>query len=114
MDLAELLGGDREIFCLCRSALMGGAEFKIWVEPTATQELAPIYSRRMRAMNRIGQPSIGVAEAVAGLEGCEESELLIGYVDNRPEGGYYFQLFFTPSLEKVIACLGVRSTHLLS
>ena len=62
----------------------------------------------MRNIARTGQPSIGLAEAVADLEACQELELAIGYVDNRPLGGYYFQLFLTPAFEKVIACLGVR------
>ncbi|MEU9343739.1 hypothetical protein AB0D74_21265 [Streptomyces sp. NPDC048278] len=108
MELAELLVGDREVFRLCRAALTGGADFKVWVEPTSTQELTSIYSRRMRTMNRTGQPSIGVAEAVADLKTCAETELLIGYVDERPAGGYYFQIFLAPSFKKVIACLGVR------
>ncbi|MDX3524837.1 hypothetical protein [Streptomyces scabiei] len=108
MELAELLVGDREIFRLCRSALTGGADFKVWIEPTSTREIESIYSRRMRTLNRTGQPSIGVAEAVADLKVCAEAELLIGYVDDRPTGGYYFQIFLMPSFEKVIACLGVR------
>lgn len=108
MELAELLVGDREVFRLCRAALTGGADFEIWVEPKSTQELASIYSRRMRTMNRTGQPSVGVAEAVTDLKTCAETELLIGYVDERPEGGYYFQIFLASSCKKVISCLGVR------
>ncbi|NUS09892.1 MAG: hypothetical protein HOY69_00520 [Streptomyces sp.] len=108
LELAELLVGDREIFRLCRSALTGGADFEVWIEPTSTREIASIYFRRMRTMNRTGQPSIGVAEAVADLKACADTELLIGYVDDRPTGGYYFQIFLTSGFEKVISCLGVR------
>lgn len=108
MELAELFTGDREVFRLCRSALMTGAEFEVWGEPKATQELVSIYARRMRVMMRTGQPSIGVLEAVADLKGCAAPELLIGYVDDRSTGGYYFQVFLDPGSEKVVSCLGVR------
>ncbi|MEU2862657.1 hypothetical protein ACIQWL_42575 [Streptomyces mirabilis] len=108
MELAELFVGDREIIRLCRSALTGGADFKVWNEPPPTREIASIYSRRMRTMNRTGQPSIGVAEAVADLKACAETDLLIGYVDDRPTGGYYFQIFLMSSFEKAISCLGLR------
>jgi hypothetical protein len=108
MDLVKLLEGDGEAFRLCRSALTRGADFKVWVEPASTRDTASIYFRRMRTMSRTGQPSIGVAEAVADLRACTEAELLIGYVDDRPKDGYYFQIFMVPNFERVIACLGVR------
>lgn len=109
--LAGLLEGDGEAFLLCRSALIAGAEFKVWSEGTSSASLVSIYSRRMRTIDRTGQPSVGVDGAVADLRVCAETELAIGYVDDRPAGGYYFQIFLTPGLEKVVTCLGVRSSR---
>ncbi|HEX7661180.1 MAG TPA: hypothetical protein VF444_17045 [Pseudonocardiaceae bacterium] len=107
--LADLLAGDTEVLHLCRSVLLAGAKFEVWDDDTAsTQDLASTYARRMRLANRVDQPSIGFAEAVAHLKQWQESELLIGYVDDRPHGGYYFQLFLSSNCEKIIACLGVK------
>jgi hypothetical protein len=109
-ELADLLVGSSQAFTLCRSALIGGAEFKVWSEATSTPSLVSIYSRRMRTIGRTGQPSIGLEDAVVDLRARVESELCLGYVDNRPGGGYYFQLFLNTDLTQVVACLGVRSS----
>ncbi|WP_157515843.1 hypothetical protein [Nocardiopsis trehalosi] len=108
LALAELLKSDRRAFLLCGTALSGGADFKIWNDPIPTRELGSIYSRRMRMMHRKGQITIGATEAIADLEACPETELMIGRVDDRPNSGYIFQIFLTPSLDKVVSCLAVQ------
>ena len=49
-----------------------------------------------------------VSEAVEALRAYEGTEVAIGYVGDRPRGGFYFQIFLTPDLARLVACLGVE------
>ncbi|MBL7524713.1 hypothetical protein I6A84_43410 [Frankia sp. CNm7] len=90
-QLAGILRGDGEVVRLCREALLRDAAFQVWHDGDAalTPAVASIYSRRAKLIRKRGQTSLGV--------------------DDRPANGYYFQLFITPALDRVIACLAVGS-----
>lgn len=110
MERAELqqLFGDNPVEALCREALENGACFEIWDEETPASRVASIYARRERRASNTGQPSIGFPEAVQSLKQYAGEYLRIGYVDARPLGGYYMQVFLNSDGTKVVACLGVR------
>lgn len=93
---------------LAGAALSAGADYALWPGSVATRELISIYARRERTVHRSGQPSIGFGPAIDHLRSYGGAQLTLGYVDNTPRGGYYFQLFFTPERTKVIACIGVK------
>lgn len=107
-DLLNALRGSSDVEDLARGAVEGGVDFKIWPRTVAKSEILIIYSRRLRLLSRNGQPSIGFAEAVESIRDCPEDRLRIGYVDDRPQGGYWFQLFLSAENPVVVACLGVR------
>ncbi|SDH69265.1 hypothetical protein [Pseudonocardia oroxyli] len=54
------------------------------------------------------QGPVGFTKAVADLRDTSKEELCIGYVDDRPSGGLKFQVFLTPALDELVACLGVE------
>jgi hypothetical protein len=110
-ELERLLRtGDREAELLCAEALSRGATFTVWEETTEADRVTAIYTRRERRARKAGQPSLGFPEAVADLRAYTGERVLIGYVDDRPQNGFYFQLFLDPEATQVIACLGVRPT----
>jgi hypothetical protein len=110
-DLARLLGGDREACLLARTALESGAVFELWSQAVPVQRLISIYERRERSVLRSGQPSIGFSGALDDLRTYEGGELAIGFVDDRAQGGYYFQIFLDPSFSRIIACLGIQPSQ---
>ncbi|MEV1049022.1 hypothetical protein [Streptomyces sp. NPDC049916] len=107
-ELAELLREEEEVVRLCRAALLGGADFAVWADPVARDRLARVYSRRLRTTAKTGQPTLGFAEAVERLASSKEPEVWLGHVDDRPAGGYYYQLFLAPGGRRLVACLAVR------
>ncbi|PRX97987.1 hypothetical protein CLV72_105340 [Allonocardiopsis opalescens] len=92
---------------LSRSALSAGATYQVWPETVPVQGLLSVYARRERSVRRSGQNSIGFAEAVSDLRDYRGSDVLIGFIDDRKRGGYYFQLFVEPAFARIVACLGV-------
>ncbi|MGK5450490.1 hypothetical protein [Streptomyces radiopugnans] len=108
-DLERLLrakGG--EVGVLCAKALARGTEHKVWEGEAKADWITAIYARRERRVHKVGQPSVGFPEAVADLRAYTGDHVLIGYVDDRPCGGFYFQLFLDPQAARIVACLGVR------
>jgi hypothetical protein len=79
----------------------------VWSDNVPAQRVASIYSRRRRATLRAGQESVGFDEAVSDLQGYEGELLKVGFIDDRPRGGFYFQLFLDSDLSRIFACLGV-------
>lgn len=94
----------------CLKALEDGARFEIWENDVLTAALANIYSQRARRMREKSQPTLGISEALEALESCDLAAVNIGFVDDRPRGGYYFQLFLTTDLSDVVACFGVKAS----
>jgi len=106
-DLITLLAGAGPAETACRQALQErNAEYVVYAERMAAEQLANSYARRQRAMERTGTPTVGFPEAVQALRAYTPGEVLLGSVtlDDPP---IHFQLFFTPDAEKVLACLGV-------
>lgn len=106
-----LVSGSGNIFLLSRSALNAGAAFKVGDHAVPAEHLVSIYSRRERHAHRAGQPSIGFTQAVASLREYGKGEVVIGSIDDRPRGGYYFQLFLSQDLSRIVACLGVKPSQ---
>ncbi len=61
-------------------------------------------------MQEKSQPTLGVSEALAALRSCDVAAVSIGFVDDRPNGGYYFLLFLKTDLSTVVACFGVKAS----
>ncbi|GAA0976415.1 hypothetical protein GCM10009555_035900 [Acrocarpospora macrocephala] len=106
--LARLLAGDDDVLALARAALAGGAAFEIWPGEVPTARLVSIYSRRRRTAERRGQPSLGFDSALDALTAYDGASAVLGYVDDRSRGGFYFQLFLAPSQNRMIACLAIK------
>jgi len=106
-ELITLLAGAGPAETACRRALQErNAEYVVYAEPMAAEQLASSYARRQRAMERAGTPTVGFPEAVQALRTHMPGEVLLGSVtlDDPP---IHFQLFLTPDAGKVLACLGV-------
>jgi hypothetical protein len=106
-QLVALLAGRDGVFALARAALDSGATLIGSDRPGSAESFWRIFRRRERHTHRTGQASAGFAEAVAELEACPERELHLVFVDDRPAGGYWFSVFVTPDLRRVVTCFGV-------
>lgn len=108
-SLAGLLDGHGEAAQLAKDALLADADYKVWDDGAAqVDSLRTIYRRRLRLVQRQGRTTTGFAEAVEALRVYDGPPgVVIGYIDDRPQSGYYFQLFLAVDLSKIIACLGI-------
>ena len=93
---------------LCREDLKSGAHFEVLPGLVAADDLRTIYRRRAEHLAAQGIDSIGADEAADRLEETGHASLGLGKVDGG-SSGYFFQVFFDPSLSDVIACLAVPS-----
>jgi hypothetical protein len=107
-ELAAVLSGGGAVAESAREALTTGAAYEVWPGTSSADSLLSTYRRRSRHVERTGQPSIGFPEAVERLAASTADRLAIGYVDDRPRGGYYFQVFLDPTGPTLVACLGVK------
>lgn len=110
-QLSELISNDSEAWSQCHAALIAGAPFEIYEGATDGTRLLSIYKRRWKHAGKAGQPSTGFAQALRDIEHFSGDALVLGYVDNRGDDGYYFQLFLTPDSSRLVACLGVKPSH---
>lgn len=111
IELASRASGESDTWTLCHAALRAGALFEIYEGATDRTRLLSIYRRRWRNAERAGQPSTGFLQALTDMENFNGEALILGYVDNRDRGGYYFQLFLSPDSNCLVACLGVKPSH---
>src|SRR5690242_3411559 len=65
--LDRLLAQEGDAFAACRRAVMAGAAIRVWAVDTPAVEVAGIYARRLRLLERRGIPQIGFADAVRTL-----------------------------------------------
>jgi hypothetical protein len=107
-SLVALMVEKGEVVDSCRAALSAGATFEVWDDLVSADELLTIYKRRRRHAERSGQSSIGFPEALEALENFKGRKISIGYVDDRPSGGFYFQIFVDLVSSDLVACLGVK------
>jgi hypothetical protein len=107
--LAGLLSAleSAEIPPLALDALAAGADCEI-EGPVGMARMKSLFARRERNSRKAGQPSIGFADSVRALAAYDGPSCVIGYIDDRPRGGYFFQLFLTPDASGVITCFGVK------
>jgi hypothetical protein len=78
----------------------------VWAVDSPAVEVAGVYARRLRLLERRGIAHIAFAEAVRTLtERCHEV-VRIGAVEVA-DPPYHFQLFLNQTATEVIACLGV-------
>jgi hypothetical protein len=73
-----------------------------------TLRMRSLFARRERDSRNAGQLPIWFADSVRALEAYEGLHCVIAYIDDRPRGGYFFQLFLTPDLSEMITCFGVK------
>lgn len=85
---------------------MAGAVIRVWAGEKPAGELAGIYARRLRLVERRGTPQIGFADAVRTLTERGHEAIRIAAVDGA-DPPYHVQLFLNQTATKVIACLGV-------
>ena len=100
--------GTVEIPMLAVAALVAGADFEVSDHPVGAARIRSLFGRRERTARRAGQPSVGFAESVHELGAYEGSHFVTGYIDDRPRGGYFFQLFLTPDQSSIVTCFGIR------
>jgi hypothetical protein len=115
MDPERLVGAlaDRGAAAdLCRDAVASGAELVLLPGRVPADELRTIYRRRAEHLQVTGTAAIGADEAADRLDQTAHQELVIGKVDCGPEG-HFFQLFFDPAVEHVIACVAVPGGNAL-
>ncbi|MCR6484556.1 HEAT repeat domain-containing protein [Amycolatopsis sp. OK19-0408] len=103
--LTKLLAG--EVGSRALAALAAGAACDISDTAHAVEEWRSIFGRRERTSRRAGQGSIGFEAALRALGAYEGVALVSATVDGRPDGGFWFQLFLTPDLTRVVAGFGV-------
>ncbi|MCC5579247.1 hypothetical protein IMZ11_26825 [Microtetraspora sp. AC03309] len=91
----------------CRAALRSMASYTIWEDPIPLRPLLTTFRRRARLLRRLGTPTLDFDETVARLEACGLEVVCLGLVQ-AADPPYHFQLFLTPGLDQLIACLGVK------
>jgi hypothetical protein len=112
IDLLDLLSNGPESWRLAADALARGAKFDLMDDGSADiGSIRAIFSRRQKLTARVGQPSVGFEEAVHALCAWNESEILLGEVNDWPQGGYKFPLFVSVDLAQVVACFGIKPPY---
>ncbi|MGW5741484.1 hypothetical protein [Amycolatopsis sp. NPDC003861] len=107
--LGELLSGlaPAEIPLLALDALAAGANCEI-EGPVGVLRMKSLFARRERNSRNAGQHSVGFVDGVRALKAYSGTHCVIAHIDDRPRGGYFFQLFLTPDVSGVITCFGVK------
>ncbi|MFE5522522.1 hypothetical protein ACFQ9Q_33105 [Streptomyces virginiae] len=108
-ELMQALAVTSAVNVQARAALAAGAAFEIWPRRIPAVRLHHTYSRRLRRLQDLNRPPLGGEEAVANLAASGSEDLLIGYIDDREEGGCFFQLFLSPDLTRVVGCIGLQA-----
>ena len=95
-----------EAAALCRQALLEGAELVILPGRVQTTALRDIYRSRAEHLREHAVAAIGADDAADRLDRTGHPALGIASVDGGP-GSHFFQLFFDPAGEEIVACLAV-------
>ncbi|MFD9366810.1 hypothetical protein ACFWA6_03740 [Streptomyces sp. NPDC060020] len=107
-ELLAALEADSEVNSLVRNAVISGVHFKVGLELIPAARLLGICLGRVKAAQRHGRPTVGVAECLASLAGMGERVLLVAFANDREGSGYYFKIYLDPDPLKVIGCFGVN------
>lgn len=113
MTLVELLDCGGVAAAACLGVILAGGEFRIWEEKVSVRNLLGIYRRRERYVRQHGLASLGLAEAIAGLEACSFDQVLMGSVKGS-QPPYSFHLALAPDASHVVTCLGIGEERLPS
>ncbi|WP_306186530.1 hypothetical protein [Streptomyces sp. MK5] len=107
--LERLLVGDDEASVAALAALRCGGYYVVWEGTTASEPLALIYGRRLRHARRRGIETKNLAGAVE-LLGRHQRSVRLGQI-RATDGSWTFMLFLAEDGGRLIACTGVRRTH---
>ncbi|OLZ62918.1 hypothetical protein AV521_40675 [Streptomyces sp. IMTB 2501] len=107
--LERLLVGDDEASVAALAGLRCGGSHVVWEGTTASEPLALIYGRRLRHMCRRGIETTNLACAVE-LLGRHQQPVRLGQI-RAADGSWTFMLFLTEDGGRLIACTGVRRSH---
>ncbi|MFF5147441.1 hypothetical protein ACFY6U_48325 [Streptomyces sp. NPDC013157] len=107
--LERLLVGDDDASVAALAALRCGGFHVVWEGTTAAEPLALIYGRRLRHTRRRGIETKNLARAVE-LLGRHQQPVRVGQIA-AADGSWTFMLFLTEYDGRLIACTGVRRTH---
>jgi hypothetical protein len=88
----------------CRDDLERGARLDSFPALIATSELRGIYRRRAEHLDAQGSDATGAFETAEALEATSHAELALAKVSGG-SSGLVFQLFLTPRLDEVVACV---------
>lgn len=112
IELFDLLSNGPEVWRLAADALVRGAKFDLDADRgEGAVSIRAIFSRRQKLTARVGQPSVGFEEAVRELCLWNEPRILLGEVNDWPQGGYKFPLFVSVDLAQVVACFGIKPPY---
>ncbi|WP_067141653.1 hypothetical protein [Microtetraspora malaysiensis] len=106
-ELMRLLIRESAADRACRAALHSMASYTIWENPVHLRPLLTTFRRRVGLLRRLGTPTLDSDETIARLEACGLEVVCLGLVQ-AADPPYHFQLFLSPGLDQLIACLGVK------
>ncbi|MFF5024152.1 hypothetical protein ACWCPJ_19260 [Streptomyces collinus] len=107
--LERLLVGGDEASVAALAALRCGGPYMVWDGATSAQSLALAYGRRLRLTRRRGIETTNLERAVE-LLGRHQQPVRLGQIKTA-DGSWTFMLFLTDDGSRLIACTGVRRTH---
>ncbi|MET9085638.1 hypothetical protein ABZX77_27780 [Streptomyces sp. NPDC004237] len=107
--LERLLVGDDEASVAALTALRCGGSRVVWDETTASEPLALIYGRRLRHTRRRSIETTNLSHTVE-LLGRHRQPVRLGQI-RTADGSWTFMLFLTEDGGRLIACTGVRRSH---
>lgn len=106
--VAALLAADADEACVrARTTLAAGAPCELEDSTESVVPLRSIFGRRARNSRRAGQGSVGFETALRALGAYSGVALTTATVDGRADGGFFFKLFLTTDLTRIVACFGV-------
>jgi hypothetical protein len=106
--LGELLAeAGTEACTLAREALTAGTAAEFPDSAGAAWAARSHYGRRERGSRRAGQGSVDFETALRALGAYPGVALTQAQIDDRARERYFFEVFLTPDLSRVIACFGV-------
>ncbi|MEU6520482.1 hypothetical protein [Streptomyces sp. NPDC046978] len=107
-EMIAAFDSESEASMQAKNALISGAPFEIYLRPQPASMLCGILRGRVRALQRRGKSTVGVAECLASLDEKHEQGLLVAYVDDRERTGYLYPLYLDPQPLEVVGCMGFR------
>jgi hypothetical protein len=105
-DLLVLLTGTTGAAADCREDLEHGGRLDTFPALVVTKELRAVYRRRAEHIDAQGGDAAGAFETADALDATSHTELALAKVSGG-SSGRIFQLFLTPALDQVIACIAL-------